>query len=313
MKIYDKTPLQDEKGEIGLFQRLQGTLKYGFSWYPELEAQKTIIAQLNRALEKGFVLIRNLTLPGSQIVEPVILIGPPGVYVIYVTHLSGFYEAKGDQWNVIKDGRSSPARINLMSRVARLAQVLQVYLDRQNLKLPEPIESVLIASSPAMHVESVRPAVRVVMIDAIRQFALSLLQATPTLRTDFIHDLADRIITPRPPTSAPVIAQPPASEMPSPADAQPESEESPSRAQAIFQAAGEAKPFDSTDLSFAYDESASDEVLAELREPSPSQPLPRTTPKRGMSMVQWIFLAGMALVECCVLAGFGYLLFFSIR
>ena len=313
MKIYDKTPLQDEKGEIGLFQRLQGTLKYGFSWYPELEAQKTIIAQLDRALEKGFVLIRNLTLPGSQIVEPIILIGPPGVYVIYVTPLSGFYEAKGDQWNVVKDARSSPAQINLLSRAARLARVLQVYLDRQNLKLPGPIEPVLIASSPAMHIESTRPAIRVVMIDAIRQFALSLLQADPALRTDFVHDLADRIITPRPPASAPVLAQQPASEMSSPSDVKPESEESPSRAQAIFQAAGEAKPFDPTDLSFAYDEGVGDEVPPDLREPSPSQPLPRTTPRRGMSMVQWIFLAGMALVECCVLAGFGYLLFFSIR
>ncbi len=89
MKIIDKTPFQTEKGEISLLNRLQGTLQHGFSWYPELEAQKIVIDQLNRVLEKGVVLIRNLTLPGSEIIEPIILIGQSGVYVIYVTHLRG--------------------------------------------------------------------------------------------------------------------------------------------------------------------------------------------------------------------------------
>ena len=137
MKIIDKTPFQTEKGEISLLDRLQGTLKYGFSWYPELAVQKNIIDQLDRALEKGFVLIRNLTLPGSEIVEPIILIGQGGIYVIYVTHLRGSYEAKGDQWNIEdNNGRSRPAPINLMSRVSRLAKVLIRYLQTQNIESP---------------------------------------------------------------------------------------------------------------------------------------------------------------------------------
>ena len=78
MKVIDKTPLQNEKGEISGLQRLRGTLEFGLNWYPELEAQKAVIAQLDRVLEKGFTLIRNVTLANSQIVEPLILIGPPG-------------------------------------------------------------------------------------------------------------------------------------------------------------------------------------------------------------------------------------------
>ena len=308
MKVFDKTPLQNEKGEIGPLQRLQGTLKYGFSWYPELEAQKIIIAQLDRAFEKGFALIRNITLPGSQIVEPIILIGLPGVYVIYVTPLSGFYEAKGDQWNVVNNGRASPAPINLMSRAARLARALQVYLERQGENLPAPVEPVLIASSPAMHIDSMRPVVRVVMSDAVKQFAASLLQAQPVLKSQFVYDLADRIVTPRPKTSPeqPQPAAPPAA---------PQTEaQQPSRAQAIFRAAEEARPFDPADLSFAFDENAEGSVPQNLRETSPSQPLPRPAQKRGgMSMMQWLVLGGMLLVECCVLAGFGYFIFFGSR
>jgi hypothetical protein len=308
MKVIDKTPLQNEKGVIGPLERLQGTLKYGFSWYPELEAQKVVITQLDRALEKGFTLIRNLTLPGSEIIEPLILMGPPGVYVVYVTHLTGFYEAKGDQWNTVNNGRSTPASINLMGRAARLARVLQVYLDRQGISLPAPVEPVLMASSPAMHIESMRPAVRVVMSDAVKQFAASLLQARPVLRSEFIYDLAERIITPRPRTQAQAAAAP---------SSAPQAEnQSPSRAQAIFRASEEAKPFNPSDLSFAFDDTGAkpeQDVPQNLREISPAKPLqsaPKPAPDRmlGMTVPQLAFLAAILICWLCGLAGFGYLI-----
>ena len=181
MKVIDKTPLQDEKGEISRFQRVRGTLEYGLGWYAEMEAQKAVMAQLDQILEKGFTLIRNITLGNSSITEPLVLVGPPGIYVLYVTPLAGFYEAKGDQWNVIKSGHSYPTSKNLMSFVWRLSRALQVYLNRQGVNLPGPVEPVLVSTNPAMHVDSLRPMVRVVLSDAVRQFAASLLQARPVL------------------------------------------------------------------------------------------------------------------------------------
>lgn len=299
MKIIDKTPYQDDKGQIGLLERIQGTLKYGFSWFGELEAQKGVIAQLERALERGFVLIRNFTLPGSEIVLPMVLIGPPGVYVIHVTPLTGFYEAKGDQWSIVKNGRSSPAPINLMSRVARLARALHIYLERQGITLPgpqgivlvNPVEAVLIASSPAMHVDSMRPAVRVVMSDAIRQFAASLLQARPGLRAEQVHDLADRIITPRPAAPAPSASG---------------EASAAARAQAIFKASEEAQPINPNDLGFSFDdEQAAPAIPAGLRETSPARPLPPPGGSRrilGMTNRQITILAGIFTLWLCILA-----------
>ncbi len=313
MKIIDKTPNQNEKGNITFLQRVQGTLEHGFEWYAELEAQKTVVDQLNLVLEKGYTLIRNFTLVNSQIVEPLILIGPPGISVILVTPLAGFYEAKGDQWNVVSGGRAAPARVNLLYRVARLARALQVYLNRQGAILPGIVEPVLIASNPAMHIDSIRPIARVVMSDAIRQFGASLLQARPILRPEQIYDFAERIITPRPKESAPQgqgEAQP---ETPPTADINPPTGQTPARARAIFHAAEDLKPFDPADLSFAFDENAEAEVPANLRETSPSQQLPRPTSKGGLRPAQAILLVGMALVECCVLAGFGYFIFTSSR
>lgn len=305
MKIIDKTPFQNEKGELTPMQRVQGTLQHGLSWFPELEAQKAVIAQMDLVLEKGFTLIRNFTLANSQIVEPLILIGPPGVFVISVTPQGGFYEAKGDQWNVVNGGRVSPAPVNLLYRVGRLARALQVYLNRQGVVLPGQVEPVLIASNPRMHIESLRPAVRVVLSDAIRQFAASLLQARPVLRPEQVYDIADRIITPRPKEAA---SQPETAPEAAPATESPEAEpQTPGRARAIFHASEEIKPFDPGDLSFAFDENAASDIPENLRETSPSQRLPRVSAKRGgFSRGQWILLGGMILVECCVLAGFGY-------
>jgi hypothetical protein len=312
MKVIDKTPLQNEKGEVGLLQRLQGLMEYGLNWYPELQAQKIVITQLDTVLEKGFTLIRNLTLHNSQIVEPMILIGAPGVYVIRVTPLKGIYEAKGDQWNVITNGHSYPAPINLLTLSSRLARALQVFIERQGIILPGPVEAVLVASNPAMHIDSIRPAVRVVMSDGIKQFASSLLQARPVLKTDLVYDLAERIITPRPKASAQGPSQTPEPEVPSYAAPQAEAL-GPARAKAIFHAADEVKPFNPADLSFAFDEKAGEDVPENLREPSPSQRLPKPGKKPAISPRQWIFLGAMLLVECCILAGFGYLIFSSTR
>jgi hypothetical protein len=310
MKVIDKTPYQNEKGQISLFQRLQGTLEHGLNWYSELDAQKIVITQLDSVLEKGFTLIRNLTLQNSQIVEPLILIGAPGVYVIRVTPLSGFYEAKGDQWSVTKNGHSFPEPINLMSQTARLARALQVFIERQGIILPGPVEAVLMATSPGMHIDSLRPVVRVVLSDGVKQFAASLLQARPILKSELVYDLADRIITPRPKETSQASSQTPGPEIPSYAAAQAGQVETsePSRARAIFHAADEAKPFDPNDLSFAFDEKAGEDVPENLREPSPSQRLVQPTKKPAISTPQLILLGAMVLVECCILAGFGILI-----
>lgn len=287
MKVIDKTPYQNAKGEISPLQRLQGTLEHGFNWYSELEAQKIVIAQLDSVLEKGFTLIRNLTLHNSQIVEPLILIGAPGVFVIRVTPLSGVYEAKGDQWNITKNGHPYPAPINLLTQSARLARALQVFIERQGIVLPGAVEAVLMATNPGMHIDSLRPVVRVVLSDGVKQFAGSLMQARPVLKTDLVYDLADRIITPRPKTSAQTPSQTPQPAVPSygaslagePEAPAPE----PSRARAIFHAAEEARPFDPNDLSFAFDEKAAEEVPENLREPSPSQRLAKPAKKPAIS------------------------------
>jgi len=306
MKIIDKTPLQDANGEISFIARIQGTLKYGLSWFAELEAQKVAIAQLNRYLEKGFVLIRNFTLPNSEIVIPLVLIGTGGVYVIYVTHLKGRFEAKGDQWNTIDNsGAPQPAAINLIDRISKLSTVFQKYLKLQKVEMQTPAEPVLIAVDPGSQIDSVRPVARVVRSDAIKQFAGSLIQARPIWSTDFVHILADRILDIVPSEAPkPVISAPMAGES-SRARGEPD----------------QGMSFEANDLGFSFDE-ADDQTDAQsssqnLREPNParlashSKPAPVKKKMFGLSNTQLLILAGMFVFWCCALVGFGAFIYFS--
>jgi hypothetical protein len=300
MKIIDKTPLQDANGNISIVARAQGSLKYGLSWFAELEAQKSVIAQLDRLLEKGFVLIRNLTLPNSEIVIPIILIGQGGVWVIYVTHVKGNFEAKGDQWNTVNnDGKSLPATINYVGRAAQLANVFQKYMKIQKVEMPTPVEAVLIAADPGAQVDSLRPVVRVVRSDAIKQFASSLLQARPIWRTDFIHELAERLLDPRPPEELTPVAPPQQS---SARAGTPESTNS----------------FNPNDLGFAFDEGGTETAAQNLNESNLARPQAQAKPAPakkkflGLGDTQIILLIGMFIIECCVVFGLGIILYVNL-
>ena len=301
MKIIDKTPLQDANGNINPFARVQGTLKYGLNWYAELEAQKAVIAQLDRLLEKGFVLIRNFTLPNSEIVIPIILIGSGGIWVIYVTQVKGQYEALGDQWNSVNnDGRSLPASINLISRVSKLAIVFQKYLKIQKVEMPNPMEAVLITADPGAHVTSTRPAARVVMSDGIKQFASTLLQARPVWQTGFIHEIAERILDPRPPEELKPVMSAPVGQ------------------QAGSRTADEqGNSINANDLGFAFDETPTQPPSQNLGDPNAVRPQPGSKPvptkKRffGLKDTQIILLVGMSIIGCCVIFGFGIILYMN--
>ena len=302
MKIIDKTPLQDANGKVNIIARVQGTLKYGLNWFGELEAQKTVIAQLERSLERGFVLIRNFTLPNSEIVIPIVLIGSGGIWVIYVIKDKGNFEAKGDQWNTVNnDGKSLPASINFIDRVSKLAIVFQKYLKIQKVEMPNPLEAVLIAADPGAQIESVRPIARVVRSDAIKQFASSLLQARPVWRTDFIHEIAERILDSRPPEELQPVVPVPAGQ------------------QAVSRTGAEQEnAFNASELGFAFEEGGAQPASQNLNEPNSSRPQPpsRLAPTKkkffGLSDIQIVILAGMFMIGFCVVFGLGIILYLNL-
>jgi len=213
MKIIDQTPFfNPETGELSLVDRGKAAMKYGLSWIDETKAQAALVPVLDNILDKNYTLLRNVTLPGLDTSIPFILIGPPGIYVLYVTNLNGMFRAKGDQWGTISGSTFKPEKPNLLTRTERMARAVQVYMQRQKYAdLMLTVEAVLLCSNPGIHVDSLRPVVRVVMRDALERFAVSLSQARITLSPEMVHDIANRITNPpKPAAPAPAPAPVPA-------------------------------------------------------------------------------------------------------
>jgi hypothetical protein len=317
MKIIDKTPLVNEKGELAGMQRFQGMLKYGFNWPTELQAQKAIITFFDRQLEKGYTLIRNMTLGASGITVPMILLGPTGIYVIHVTYLRGRYEAKGNAWNEESGNGFKPASVNLIQQTSRMAAAVKAFIGRQGVKLPVAIEPVLIAANPGLHVESSKPIIRVLMIDGIKSFVTGLASAQRVLSAEAVHEYTERIVNPRPPRKD--MAAP--GSLPRPAweeeRTQPPQSQQSSRARAIFDASEEAKPFNPADFDFAMmDEAEAAETLSpsELDSIAVEPSAPRSPQRKrvlGMTPGQWMMIAILGIAFLAILAVFAYLVLTS--
>lgn len=289
MKLIDQTPLQDENGQISIVQRVQGTLKYGFEWYSELEAQKLVLAHLSRVLGKGFTVIRNQTLGASGITISLVLVGPSGIYAAHVTHLRGTYQARGEGWGQLFGTNYKPARVNLITRMQLSARALQAFIERQGIKLPKPVEPVILAADPTFNVEAMQPAVRIILVDALERWAASLEKAAPVFTLETAYELADRIVNPRSPKREEPAVQPP-------------------------EAPEEAQSLDPSEIDFALDDGDSLETPPELMESSPAVPLPREGSKKkflGMNTKQLALLGGMLLIEICLMVGLALLLFLN--
>lgn len=316
MKIIDQTPLVDANGKLSLVNRIQGMLKYGFSWPASLEAQEKAVAHLNKAIEKNHTLFRNQQLGASEIIVPLILVGSSGIFVLEATPLSGFYRARGEEWGTVANGRFQPASVNILSRTARLAKIVQVFFERQGLKLSAPVEPVLLAVNPGMHIESQRPAVRVVMSDAIERFAASLLAGIPVYTAIETGELIERLQ--RPHSFNKSSKQAPAAVLSAHENAPP-IEPEPSRMQSILRSPksdmliekSDLQPSspDSSEFDFALEDETSPTVFVrnpytpeEEKEDLPPLPKP-STPKtqRFFGMAGWQIAALIFVFICwCV-------------
>jgi hypothetical protein len=198
MKVIDKTPYLNKKGTIGPLERIQGTFALGTNWYGDMKGQEEVIALLERILDNKFVLARNPILPGSQDVRlPLVLSGPPGVFLLNVTNMRGMFRAKGEEWGTISGDHFKPLKPNMINLTARYCQGLQKFLERQGIMNMLTAEPILLATNPGMHVDTIRPLVRVVMSDALERFAVSVSQARAMQSPEDAQLIIDRLITPK--------------------------------------------------------------------------------------------------------------------
>jgi hypothetical protein len=210
MKIIDQTPYLDKKtSKINFVDRAMALLKYGAGWFREIRAQAHIIFVMDKLLDKNFTLLRNVTPPALGVNFPLILVGPTGVFVMYVTALTGTYRAKGDQWGTISGNNFKDEKPNLLIRTERMARALQVFLQGQGQTELTSAEPILLCSDPAFNVDSLRPIIRIVMRDALERFIISLTQTKVVFSPDAVQRTIDHILNPLKPTQPQPVADEP--------------------------------------------------------------------------------------------------------
>ena len=194
MKLIDKTPHRNDKGAIDFLGKIQGSFQFGLNWGAKLEAQDSIISILEKNLDNSFYLLRNFFIPETDIEIPMVLVGPPGVFLINVVYQRGVYRVNNDEWGTISGDRFIPAKLNQVQRCVKLARVVQIFFERNDIKGVHAVDPILIASDPGMHIESVQPAARIVMVDALERFAISMTQAPVLLNFNQISEITHKLV-----------------------------------------------------------------------------------------------------------------------
>jgi hypothetical protein len=186
MRIIDVTSDKAENGKIPFSVAFRKVLAEGFGWQAELDARDQVSQQIGNALGAEFTLLRGVTLPGLDAPIPLVLIGPSGVYVLFVSALKGTFRARGDVWLALdSSGNMHPAKPNLPTRARLFAEAIRKYLLKHGTTINE-IESVLVFSKNDAFVENIKAPIRIVLADGIENYASSLRLSQPTLTADQI-------------------------------------------------------------------------------------------------------------------------------
>ena len=190
MKLIDYTQQPTTPGFLQKFlERLQTWLPF---WFSEKIAHERLVARLQRELDNRFLLLKNYPLGNTPELTPYILIGPTGSVVLSVSTQKGIYRARDESWWELSktSRRYQPAPRNLIRQTIGLTQRFKTLLERQSFSCPV-ILPVLFFTDPGVHVETSRPAVRIVLADGIKNLVANLLQSEEVLSTNQIRVLAD--------------------------------------------------------------------------------------------------------------------------
>ena len=139
-------------------------------------------------------MLRNLQLESIGPPFPPILVGPAGLFVLNINYEKGFFKAKENSWLKMDKANHqfSTARPNLIKQSQEYAKKLATILDVHGKSHPA-ITPVLILGNPGANIETVKPAIRIVLMDGVDSLIATLLKSDEVLHPNEINYLSDSI------------------------------------------------------------------------------------------------------------------------
>jgi hypothetical protein len=192
MRILDFSEIKTHNGELSFQDRLQGMLKYGFSWPQEVVAQESFISLIERDLDQRFTLLRNFPLPDVGVKIPLLLVGPPGVRVLLLTRIRGMFRAKDAQWLELTGKSFRPAKDNLIHRTQLYVRATQKFF--KEIGHPQVVvDGLIVGMDPGMHVDSQHSEVRVIQFDAARRLGSQWNAEPPAISAEEIFRMVSAL------------------------------------------------------------------------------------------------------------------------
>lgn len=163
----------------------------------DIDPHEYLIGRLGRVLDNTFSMILDYPLGETQVEIPMILAGPPGVYVFYTKTPPGIYEANEDVWYEMNERRQTfqATKVNLVERTLLLANGVHQFLGECGIPL-EKVHAGMIFVNPGTHVDAKNAAVRVIRREAIDKFATELITASRVLGSQDIFSITTMITRP---------------------------------------------------------------------------------------------------------------------
>lgn len=210
MKIIDLANPEDKERKAARLSRALGDL-IPTSSRAARKSQEAVLRIFKNILDNRFVMLLGLKFPSAQAYSPLILVGPPGVWVILASPARGVFRAAEDQWEEmdVRAHSFKPARANLPLQAVAISKTVEALL--ADLETDAfPIEPAVLFTDPGAHIEPQRPIARLIQADAIGRFAASLLQTRLTLSREAIESILERLSQPLSELHLAKLAQAPA-------------------------------------------------------------------------------------------------------
>lgn len=197
MKLIDCTAEYAKRGQGKSIDSILGPLKLGRGWSRDPQAESAVIAAFQRMVGNKYFMLRNVALKGLDGLIPLVLVGPPGVWMLYPSGLRGVYRANGESWEKIDERHQSykAASENFITKAVQIAEALQEHLRSHGIQY-SPVVPVLIFTNPGIHVETLRPVVRIVLIDALDRFISGVTQGRLVNDQEQIESMVDLLTSP---------------------------------------------------------------------------------------------------------------------
>jgi hypothetical protein len=191
MKVIDLSSAGEPEEKSGIFSIIKGILPT-VNDQVDRSANNAVTSSLQRVLDNQYTVLQQVQLEGLDVPIPLVLVGPSGIWVLLASSINGVYRAKEDNWELLDEGSQHyrVAKPNLMTRAHLMARAVETYLVTRNLHVHH-VEPVLVFSDPGIHVDAIRAAIRIIMVDALDRFTASLAQDIVQIDREGVQHIVD--------------------------------------------------------------------------------------------------------------------------